>query len=144
MRFTDELIARFGSDAGCRIEFARLDADTQRVIAEIDRLAVLLFDKQIIVTAMRKPGRHEDGRMVDFDVDEKLVYGGIAPSEARLLREIVNEAFVYDPARTFYAVVLYGENDPGGTHWNHVHVQTCWENRTKPRNASLYRWLARN
>jgi len=140
VKFTEELTLR--NNGHPLAEWDALDVGIRAIVDHIDQLSVLLFGKEIVVTSMiLADGTHASARMVDIDVDEKNVYGGILPSEARVIREIVNAAFVYDPARPTKVVLMYGENDPSGAHYDHMHTQVCWDDRTIARNKHLRAWL---
>jgi hypothetical protein len=114
MDFSEDLIEKRGSVEACTAEFESMDPGIKAIVGRIDALASALFGKQALITSMIRAGAgtHSSKRCVDIDVDEKSQYGGILPAEARLIREIVNEALVYDASRPHFAVVVYGENDP--------------------------------
>lgn len=142
MQWSDELVRKRGGVEKCEAEFRSMDPGIVSLVERIDRLVQVLFGKQALITSMLRDGdKHASGRMIDVDVDEKNKYGGVLPAEAKLVREIVNEALAYDPSRPNYMVAVYGEVDPSGTHYDHIHTQVCWGGRTKARNVGVLKWL---
>ena len=75
---------------------------------------------------------HAHGRGLDIDVCDGFVYqGGLLPHEAQEIVDVINLGFVYDPNRMDRRVAIYGENDKKGRHWNHIHFQVCWGDRSR-------------
>jgi hypothetical protein len=123
-------------------EFETLDPLARRLFIICSVLALSLFDKPLIITSMRRStGNHLSGRMIDFDVDEKREYNGLAPEEAQILSDIVALTFIYDLDRPHFPVAVYGKNDSAGLHWNHIHLQVCYGGATKFKRMDLIeRW----
>jgi len=123
-------------------EFGTLDPLVCRLFTMCCLLALVLFNKQLIITSMRRTtGNHLSGRMVDFDVDEKRQYNGLAPEEAQILADIIALTFCYDLDRPHFPVAVYGKNDSAGLHWNHIHLQVCYGDGTKFKRMDLIdRW----
>lgn len=111
---------------------ALLDITLQTVLYAQALFCKAHFNKELLVTSMWRPnaGVHSDKRGFDSDVDENMAYDGLSPAEATILRDWTNGHFTYDPARLDFRVAVYGDNDPRGKHWNHMHNQTCWGHRT--------------
>lgn len=123
-------------------EFAGLDPLVRTAFSGVGALAWALFHKALIVTSMFRPtGHHLSRRMLDFDVDEKRAYYGLAPEEAQVLSDVVALTFVYDLKRPNWPVAVYGKNDSAGKHWDHIHLQVCYDNKTKFRHVEMSeRW----
>jgi hypothetical protein len=123
-------------------EFGTLDRLACRVFAMCSMLALVLFNKHLIITSMRRAtGNHLSGRMIDFDVDECRQYNGLQPEEAQILSDIIALTFCYDLDRPHFPVSVYGKNDSAGKHWDHIHLQVCYGDMTKFKRMDLIeRW----
>jgi hypothetical protein len=114
-------------------EFLSLDTMLQVVFFYASWYAWTRYGKTLLITSvLRDDGVHADGRGLDVDVCDGFVYqGGLLPGEAQEIVDIINLGFVYDPHRMDMRVAIYGENDPKGKHWDHIHFQTCWGDRSR-------------
>ena len=114
-------------------EFLSLDTMLQVVFFYASWYAWTRFGKTLLITSLlREDGVHADGRGLDVDVCDGRVYeGGLLPCEAQEIVDVINMGFVYDPHRMDRRVAIYGENDPKGRHWNHIHFQVCWGDRSR-------------
>jgi len=142
--YSSELIEKKGRPA-LELEWLSLDEMTKSLVDLLEGLAWILFRREIVITSMIRLDHplHSTGRCVDIDVDEENAYDGLAPGEALAIRETINEIFTYDPSRPKKHAIIYGDNDAEGKHWNHIHLQACWANRTKLRREELKIWVAK-
>lgn len=141
MKFTSELLARYGGPKKTIEEFGKLEPQAVELARLCDWFCREVFGKEILITSLRRPeGGHATGRMFDFDVDEHREYGGLSPDEAAILADAMNFIMIYDPSRPTFSVLVYGENDSKGAHWNHVHGQVCFHQQTRYRRTALAEW----
>ena len=86
------------------------------------------YAKPLILTSLWRDPLHDAdlhamNRAFDFDVDDRDKYSGLQPDEAFIIASLINKYAQYDPDRPWMKCCIYGEDDPNGRHWNHVHVQ---------------------
>ena len=114
-------------------EFHSLDTMLQVVFFYASWYAWTRFGKILLITSvLREDGVHADRRGLDVDVCDGFVYqGGVLPNEAQEIADVINLGFVYDPHRMNMRVAIYGANDPNKKHWNHIHFQVCWGDRSR-------------
>ena len=119
INFTEELRGR-------ESDFHRLHPMLQAVFFDAAQYVYGKWGKALLVTSMFRDteGVHRYGRGLDVDVCDKAVYmGGILPEEAIYIVELINMRYEYDPKRPRMRVAIYGDLDPNGKHWNHIHFQ---------------------
>lgn len=114
-------------------EFHRLHPMLQAVFFYAAWYCWTRFGKTFLITSIKRDdGVHGDWRGLDVDVCEGVVYeGGLLPYEAEEVSGMINSCFSYDYDREGMRVAIYGENDPSGRHWNHIHFQVCWGDRSR-------------
>ena len=109
------------------MQFDRLEPMLQCVFMDAVAFCYRTFGKTLLITSIERPqsaGVHAHHRGVDADVCHGIIYeGGLHPDEARRVCAAINNAYQYDPARPQMHVCLYGELDPAGKHWDHLHFQ---------------------
>ena len=119
INFTEELRDRAE-------DFHRLHPMLQAVFFRAAERAYAEFGKSLLITSMFRndDGVHQYGRGLDVDVCDKVKYkGGLYPFMAACITHRVESAYKYDPTRPKMKVVIYGNLDPKGKHWNHIHFQ---------------------
>jgi len=122
INFTEELRDRAE-------DFHRLHPMLQAVICYATYYVYGFYGKSLLWTSFERPndsGVHGTNpcRGGDADVCDKAAYvGGVLPYEARDIADEVNSRFVYDPTRPGMNIAIYGDLDPKGKHWNHIHFQ---------------------
>ena len=106
-------------------EIESLDPMLQAIVHLVTAAAWVRFGKFLIVTSLRRSdGVHALNRGIDLDVDDQARYGGLCPTEAQALTDLVNKYVSYDPERPYLKAAIYGYLDPAGKHDNHIHLQS--------------------
>ena len=119
INFTEELRDRAE-------DFHRLHPMLQAVFFDAGFYLYTNYRKAFLITSMFRDtgGVHQYGRGLDVDVCDKSVYaGGLLPEEALKIRRYINSLWGYDETRPSMYVAIYGDLDPKGKHWNHIHFQ---------------------
>jgi len=111
-------------------EFSRLHPLLQAVFFDAALYAKREFGLNwLLITSMQRPGDKgvhgtNPCRGLDVDVCNNIIYeGGLIPEHAELLVEYINRGWRYDPERAKMKVAIYGDLDPKGKHWDHIHFQ---------------------
>ena len=119
INFTEELRDRAE-------DFHRLHPKLRAVFFRAVTTVYWNHTKALLITSMFRDtgGVHRCGRGLDVDVCDKTIYeGGLLPLEAYRLTNTINSLYTYDPERPGMKVAIYGDLDPKGKHWNHIHFQ---------------------
>ena len=122
-------LINFACDVDKMDEFHRLHPMLQAVFCNAVEYAYSAFGKALLITSMERPGDNgvhgtKPCRGLDVDVCDGGVYkGGILPDNAGCIEDWINLTFRYDPTRPDMNVAIYGDRDPAGKHWNHIHFQ---------------------
>ena len=122
INFTEELRDRAE-------DFHRLHPTLQAVFFDAVALLYNNRGKVFLITSMQRPGDSgvhgtDPCRGLDADVCDCVEYvGGVLPADAEYVCDWINGVYQYDPERPSMKVAIYGDLDPKGNHWNHIHFQ---------------------
>ena len=126
-------LIRFAGETDKMEEFHRLHPMLQAVFFDAAMLAYRYYDLPFLITDIRTHfltgkerigGVHSVYRGIDVDVCDGSVYeNGLLPAEAEGIVNMINSRWQYDPTRPNMHVAIYGDLDPAGKHWNHIHFQ---------------------
>jgi len=119
INFTEELRDRAE-------DFHRLHPMLQAVFFDAAQYVFKKYHKAFLITSMFRDtgGVHQYWRGLDVDVCDKTIYeGGLMTHQAEQVVKYINRYFTYDIERSYMRVAIYGELDPKGKHWNHIHFQ---------------------
>ena len=107
-------------------EFKRLDPKLSALTHWAAAFTGLEYGRPLIVTSVYRKGTsvHNYYRGIDFRV--RSFPGGYGQA----LSDFLNLHTTYDPDRPARLCAIYGANDPHGNHWDHIHLQVCYDNKT--------------
>lgn len=107
----------------------------------------LLFDvygycsqqnKDMIVTSIyREDGIHSLFRAFDFIIPHKSLFT-IDMRACEIVSRLVNCKYAYDPDRSKFLVLLFGDDDPRGEHYDHVHAQVHPNTKLMLNSKDMY------
>ena len=123
----------------------RLRPLLQAILRLCEAAAWMKWNKPLVLTSLWREPLHDGDlhtlyRAVDFDVDEGGHYDGVEPGQAQYLADLINKHVAYDLQRPYLKCAVYGDTDPKGKHWNHVHLQVHDRSRVLSLAANDFSW----
>jgi hypothetical protein len=115
-----------------RLQFSRLQYENPllyRILFEAEGYALHQWTKGLAVTSILRPENPSSVHAHWRGVDVGLRSSAMTTEEMTDLARWINRFWQYD--KTSRHVALFGDLDPRGRHWDHLHLQTS--PKTKPR-----------
>ena len=99
-----------------------------RIVLEVDARIRLRWGRDAAVTSIYRPENRQSVHAHWRAVDVGLRSSGLTVPQMKDLAAWVNAFWVYCEPRTHW-VAVFGDLDPAGGHWDHMHLQTHAETR---------------
>ena len=108
-------------------QFKRLDPKLSALTHWAAAFTGLSYNRPLIVTSVYRDDMsvHHYYRGIDFRVRT------FPDGYGQALSSFINRHTVYDPDRPDMLCAIYGDNDPRGNHWDHIHLQVCYHDKTQ-------------